>query len=128
MNKVSSIKKIEWTNLTDQTRFRLNEISKIENYFNQEIKERKLNSKKSYKYVATFDYMDKILFVLSATSGGVSIISFATVIGTPVGIATANFNLIFSLTTGITKKLLSITRNFKKILILAKSKLNTLNL
>ena len=72
--------------------------------------------------------MDNILIVLFVASGGVSIISFATVIGTPVGIATANFNLIFSLTTGITKKLLSITRNFKKILILAKSKLNTLNL
>ena len=55
--------------------------------------------------------MDKILFVLSATSGGVSIISFATVIGTPVGIASASFNLIFSLTTGLIKKLLSITRN-----------------
>ena len=67
--------------------------------------------------------MDKILFVLSATSGGVSIISFATVIGTPVGIASASFNLIFSLTTGLIKKLLSITRNNnnnKKYLFLLK--------
>ena len=70
MNKVSSIETIDRTNLTDQTKFRLNEISKIENYFNQEIKERKLNGKKLSKYVAAFDYMDKISIVLSATSGG----------------------------------------------------------
>ena len=130
MNKVSSIETIDRTNLTDQTKFRLNEISKIENYFDQEIKERKLNSKKLRKYVAAFDYMDEILIVLSSTSGGVSIISFATVIGAPVGIASASFNLIFSLTTGLIKKLLSITRNKKKkhdkILVLAKSKLNSI--
>ena len=58
--------------------------------------------------------MDKILIVLSATSGGVSIISFTTAIGAPVGIASANFTLILSLTTGLIKKLLSITRNKKK--------------
>ena len=49
MNKVSSIETIDRINLTDQTKFRLNEISKIENYFNQEIKKRKLNSKKLSK-------------------------------------------------------------------------------
>ena len=129
MNKVSSIETIDRTNLTDQTKFRLNEISKIQNYFNQEIKDRKLNSKKLSKYVAAFDYIDKVLIVLSATSGGVSIISFTTVIGVPVGIASASFTLIFSLTTGLIKKLLSITRNKKKkhdkILVFAKSKLNS---
>ena len=57
--------------------------------------------------------MDKILIVFSATSGGVSIISFATVIGAPVGIAKSSFTLIFCLTTGIIKKLLSITRTKK---------------
>ena len=61
--------KIDKTNLTDQKKFRLNEISKIENYFNQEISQRKLCSKKISKYVAAFDYIDKILIVLSATSG-----------------------------------------------------------
>ena len=49
MNKVSSIETIDRINLTDQTKFRLNEISRIENYFNQEIKKRKLNSKKLSK-------------------------------------------------------------------------------
>ena len=44
-----------------------------------------------------FDYIDKILIVLSATSGGVSIISFTSIVGVPVGIASASFILIFSL-------------------------------
>ena len=55
------------------------------------------------KYATTFDYIDKILIVLSATSSGVS---------------------------GLVKKLLNITRNKKKkhdkILTLAKSKLNSI--
>ena len=82
------------------------------------------------KYVAAFDYIDQALIVLSATSGGVSIISFTSIVGAPVGIASASFTLIFSLTTGIVKKLLNITRNKKKkhdkILMLAKSKLNSI--
>ena len=86
--------------------------------------------KKLSKYVTAFNYIDKILIVLSATSGGVSIISFTSIIGAPVGIASASFTLIFSLTTGIVKKLLNITRNKKKkhdkILMLAKSKFNSI--
>ena len=58
--------------------------------------------------------MDKILIILSATSSGVSVISFTSIIGAPVGIASASLTLIFSLTTGIIKKLLNITRNEKK--------------
>ena len=107
----------------------INGINKTKDYFNWEIQERKTTSKKLSKYIATFDYFDKTLIVLSATSVGVSIISFASVIGVPVGIASASFTLVFSLTTGIIKKLLSITRNKKKklnkILVLAKSKLNS---
>ena len=120
---------IDETNLTDQTEFRLNEISKIENYFNQEINQRKPCTKKLSKYVATFDYIKKILIVLTATSGRVCIVSSVSVVGAPVGIAGESFTLIFSLTTGIIKKLLSITRNekkkYEKILMLAKSKLNS---
>ena len=51
------------------------------------------------KYITTFDYKDKILVVLSATTGGTSIISFTSITGAPVGIASASFTLIFSLTT-----------------------------
>ena len=89
-------------------------------------------NKKLSKYIAAFDYIDKTLIVLSATSGGVSIISFVSIIGTPVGIASASFSFVFSLTTGIIKKLLSITRNKKKkhnkIFVLAKSKLNSIKI
>ena len=88
--------------MTDQTNFRLNKISKIKNYFNSEINQKKPKcSKKLSKYVAAFDYIDKVLIVLSETSGGLSIISFTSVVGAPVGIASASFTLIFSLTTGI---------------------------
>ena len=105
---------IDKTNLTDQTKYRLNKISKIDNYFNQEINKKKLCSKKLSKYVTVFDYIDKILIVLSATSGGVCIISSVSVVRALVAIAGASFALIFSLTAGIIKKLLSITRNKKK--------------
>ena len=73
--------------MTNQTKFRLSEISKIDNYFNSEINQRKLCSKKLSKYVTTLDYMDKILIVFSAITGGVCIISHANIVGASVGIA-----------------------------------------
>ena len=88
--------------------------------------------KKLSKYVTVFDYIDKILIVLSAASSAVCIILSASVVGAPVGIASATFTVIFYLTAGIIKKLLIITRNKKKnhdkILMLAKSKLKALKL
>ena len=69
--------------------------------------------KKLSKYIAAFDYFDKTLIALFATSGGRSIISFTNVIEVPVGMASPSFSLLFPLTTGIIKKLLEI-RNKKK--------------
>ena len=103
-----------YSNLHSQTKFRLNEINKIKDYFNSEIQERKITSKKLSKYIAVFDCFDKTLIVLSATSGGISIIFYVSVIGVSVGIATARFSSIFSLTIRIIKKLLKIARNKKK--------------
>ena len=124
MNEINKI------NLSEQTKFRLSEIIGIENYFHQEINQRKSCSKKLSKYVTTFDYIDKMLIVLSATNSGVCIISSASVVGAPVRIASASFTLISSLTTEIIKRLLSIARNRKKkhneILMLAKSKLDSI--
>ena len=121
---------IDKTNLTDQTKFRLNEITKIENYFNSEINQGKLSSKKLSKYVTAFDYIHKILIVLSAPTAGVRIFSHAAVVGAPVGIASAGFTIVFSLATGIIKKLLSTTRNKKKKhdkgLVLTKSKVSSI--
>ena len=114
MNKCNSIE-IDKANLTDQRTYRLNEITKIENYFINEIYQRKSCIKKLSKYVTTFDYIDKILIVLSVASGAVSIISSTSIMGVPVGIASTSFTLIFSLATGIIKKLLSITRNKKYV-------------
>ena len=111
MNECNSIETIHRTNLTEQTKIRLNKITEIENYFHQEINQRKSCSKKLSKYVTAFDYIDKVLIALSATSGGVSIISFTSAVGAPVGIASPSFTLIFSLTTGIAKK---ITEHNKK--------------
>ena len=73
--------------MSDQTKFKLDEISKIGTYFNSEINQRKLCSKKLGKYVSTFNCIDKILIVSNATTGVVFIISHATVVGAPVGIA-----------------------------------------
>ena len=116
--------------LTEKTWLNINKITEIENYFHEEINQRKSCSKKLIKFAAAFDYIDKILIVLSATTGGVSICSFKSVVGAPVGIASANFTLVFSLTTGIVKKLLSTTKNKKKkddkIFMLAKSKPNSI--
>ena len=95
---------IDKTKLTDQTKFRLYEIKKIENDFINDINQQKAYSKKLSRYVTIFDYIDKILIVLSAATGGISIISFTTAIGAPVGIVSASFTLIFFLTTGIVKK------------------------
>ena len=108
---MNEIKKI---NLSEQTKFQLSGIIGIENYFHQEINQRKSSSKKLSKYAAAFDYIDKVVIVLSATSCGVSIISFTSIVGAPVGIASSSFTFIFSLTIGIVKKLLNITRNKKK--------------
>ena len=130
MNENNSIEAIDKSNLTEQTKFRLSEIIGIENYFYQEINQRKSYSKKLSKYVTTFDYIDKSLIILSATSGGVLIISFTSIIRVPAGIASTSFSLIFSITTGIIKKLLSTIRMKKKKhdknLMLAKSKLNSI--
>ena len=91
-----------YPNLNDQ-QFRLNKINEVKNYFIAEIKERESMSKRLSKYIASFDYFDKCLIVLSATSGSISIASFATVIGAPVGVASSSFSLGFSMSTGIVK-------------------------
>ena len=120
--------------LNNQTQFRLEKLNKIEDYFIAEIREREQMSKKLSKDIAAFDYFDKIIITLSATSGGVSsgvlIVSITTVIEVSANFLSASFSLVFSLTTGIIKKLLQIARNkmkkHKKIVVLARNKLNSI--
>ena len=87
-------------------------------------------SKKISKYISFFYHFDKSLIVLSVTSGGVSIASFATVIGAPIGITIPSLRLAFSLCTELVKKLLKAKRNKKKkhnkTVMLARSKLNSI--
>ena len=85
MNESNSIKAIDKTGLSEQTKFRLSEKIRIENYFHQEINQRKSCIKKLSKYVTAFDYIDKILIVLRATS----------IVWAPVGIASASLTLFF---------------------------------
>ena len=101
-NSIESIKHncIDTSNLNNQ-QFMLNKISEIEDYFIAEIKERELMSKKLNKCISFFDYFDKSVIVLSIASGGVSIASFATVIGTHIAITSASLSLAFLLCTGI---------------------------
>ena len=91
------------------TKFRLDEINKIKDYLNAEIKERKDIVKKVSKYIVAFDYADKLFITLSASFGTLSIVSHATVVGIPVGIAGASSTVIFTVTTGVVKKILNIT-------------------
>ena len=82
---------IDQTKLSNQTKFRLYKMKKIDNCFVNNINQQKAYSKKLSRYVTIFDYIDKILIVLSATTSGVSIISFTSAtIGESVGIASAS--------------------------------------
>ena len=114
--------------LKDLTKYRLDEINNIKECFNTEINKRKDIIKKISKYIVAFDYGDKLFITLSASFGTLSIASYATVVGIPAGIAGASSTLIFTVTTGVVKTLLNITRKKKKklnkIIALARSKLN----
>ena len=114
-------------NISNEQQFRLNKINEIKDYFIAEIRERELMSKNLSKYIASFEYFDKSLIVLSVATGSISI---ATVIGAPVGMMSASCSLAFSITTEFVKKLLDTTRNKKKkhnkTAMLARSKLNSI--
>ena len=97
----------------DQEYFKLNKINEIKDYFVVEIKDRELMSKRLSKYIASFDYFDKSLIVLSVTTGSISIALFPTVIGSPVGITSTSFGLAFSICTGIVKKNVKIKQKIK---------------
>ena len=112
-------------------KYRLDEINKIRDYFNNEIKERKDIIKRLNKYIVSFDYLDKIFVTLSASFGTLSITSYASVVGIPAGITGTSLTLVFTIGTSISKSLLKLTKKRKKkhnkIIVLAKNKLNTID-
>ena len=104
-----------YPNLNDQQQFWLNKISEVRDCFIAEIRERELMGKRLTKYI-----LNKSLIVLCATSGSISIASFATLSGAPEGIASASFSLSFSMYDDI------IIKKYNKIVMLARSKLNSI--
>ena len=116
-------------NISNEQEFRLNKINEIKDYFIPEIRERELMSKRLSKYIVSFNYFDKSLIVLSVATGSISIASFPTVVGAPVGMMSASFSLAFSITTGFVKRFLKTTSNKNKkhykIVKIARSKLNS---
>ena len=112
--------------LTDVNKYRIDEINKIKEYFDNEINERKDIIKTLNKYLVSFDYLDKIFITLSTSFSTLSISSYASVLGLPVGIGGSSLTLIFTISTGINKLLLKVTKKGKKkhnkIITLAKSK------
>ena len=117
-------------NISNDQQFRLNKINPIKDYFIAEIRERELMGKNLSKYIASFEYLDKSLIVLSVASGSISIASFATAIGAPVESTSASCSLAFSITTGFIikkkKKIRNKKKKHNKIFLLARSKLNSI--
>ena len=117
--------------LTNVNKYRLDEIIKIRDYVDNEIKERKNIIKKLNKCLVSFDYLGKILITLSASFGTLSIASYASVVGIPAGMTGASLTLVFTTGTGISKSLLKLTKKRKKkhnkIIVLAKNKLNMID-
>ena len=74
--------------------YRLNQIDKIKDCFNNEINERKDIIKKLNKYIVSFDYLGKIFITLSASFGMLSIASHATIVGIPVGISIKGISIV----------------------------------
>ena len=103
--------------LTDINKYRLDEINKIRDYVDKEIKERIYIIKNLNKYLVSFDYLDKVFITLSASFGTLSIASQATAIGIPAGITGASLTLIFTIGTGISKSLLKVTKKRKTNII-----------
>ena len=117
--------------LADINNYRLNEINKTEDYFNNEINERKNIIKKLNKYLVTLNYLDRIFITLSASFGTLSVASHATVVGIPFRIAGACLTLIFTISTSVNRSLLQLTKKRKekhnKIMTLVKNKLNMID-
>ena len=101
-------------NTSNDQQFRLNKIDEIKDYFIAEIKKREIMCKNHSKYIASFEYFDKSLIVLSVAAVSISVASIATLVRTPVGIMVASCGFAFSITTGFVRKFLKTIRNTKK--------------
>ena len=113
-----SVAAIMYSNSNDQQQFRLNKINKINDFFIDEIRERKLMGKKPSKYISAFDYFDKSLIVLFAASGSISTVSFPTVFGAPVRTTSGRLCLACSINVRLFKTLFKKHEIKTKIIII----------
>ena len=117
--------------LEDQSNYRLNEISNIKDYFNEEIQyEQSLTSKLS-KYLTVFDYSNKILTIVLTVFSATNI--FSNVKNKQLlGLITSVFSFSFSLSFGIIIKLQQETKLRKKkhnkLLYSAKNRLDCIEM
>ena len=129
-NKTPNIYPNLTANISNEEQFRLNKINEIKDYFLAEIRERELINKNISKYIASLDYFDKSLNVLSILLSSIYIASFATVIGAPSGIIEASCGFTFSITSEFVKKLLKTIKKKKKkhikIVTLPRSNFNSI--
>ena len=111
---IESTTSLETIKLEDQSNYRLSEISKIKDYFNEEIKYQQSLTNKPSKYLTVFDYLNKTLTVVLTVFSGTNI--FAHVKGKKklLGLITSVFSLLFSLFFGIVIKLQQETKLRKK--------------
>ena len=105
----------------DQSNYRLSEISKMKDYFNDEIQHQQSLTNKLSKYLTAFDYSNKILTIFLTVFSNVKNKQL-------LGLITSAFSLLFSLSFGIIIKLQQETKLRKKkhnkLLYLAKNKLD----
>ena len=110
--------------------FRFKKIDETRNYLIEEINRNELMNKKRKKVCTTLNYIELFLILGSTITGCVSISSFASLVGIPIGITSSAIGLkICTITAGIKKYKSKINKNKNKpdkIILSAKSKLNSI--
>ena len=75
MNELKIPTNLETISLNEQTNYRVMEIGKIKDYFDQQIKCQQLLTSKLSIYLTGFDYVDKILTVFLIIFSGINTFS-----------------------------------------------------
>ena len=119
---------LETITLNEQTNYRLMEIGKIKDYFDQEKQYQQDLTSKLGKYLTYLDYTDKILTVILTVFSGANIFAHVKTGKQLLGLITSVFSLVSCLSSGIIEKIT--TRNkiknkkHNRLLYLAKNKLD----
>ena len=114
MNELKIRTNLETISLNEQTNYRLMEIGKIKDYFDQEIKYQQLLTSKLSKYLSGFDYADKVLTIFLTVFFGTNIFAYVKDEKQLLGLTTSVFSLLFCLSSDVVKKLQQETKTRKK--------------